>query len=108
MIEWSCARAALERLEALEADHRIAEDHQDAVDVLGRRWLRLGKLRAGDARSLREHLAALDRLYRRHIAVEDRELFPTAGRLLNAEEIEAIGREMAARRDVAFTPPPGL
>ena len=102
------ARAALERLEALEADHRIAEDHQDAVDVLGRRWLRLGKLRAGDARSLREHLAALDRLYRRHIAVEDRELFPTAGRLLNAAEIEAIGREMAARRDVPFTPPAGL
>ena len=102
------ARAAVARLDTLEADHRVAEDHQDAVDVLGRRWLRQGTLRAGDARSLREHLVALERLYRRHIAVEDRELFPAAQRLLSASELEAVGREMAARRDVPFTPPAGL
>lgn len=102
------ARAALQRLDALEADHRVAEDHQDAVDVLGRRWLRQGTLRAGDARSLREHLVALERLYYRHIGVEDRELFPAAERLLTATDLEAVGREMAARRDVPFTPPPGL
>ena len=89
--------AALERLDALEADHRVAEDHLDAVDVLGRRWLRQGMLRAGDARSLREHLIALERLYSRHIAVEDRELFPAAERLLTTTELEAVGREMAAR-----------
>ena len=102
------ARAALQRLDVLEAEHRVAEDHQDAVDVLGRRWLRQGTLRAGDARSLREHLVALERLYYRHIGVEDRELFPAAERLLTAADLEAVGREMAARRDVPFTPPPGL
>jgi hemerythrin-like domain-containing protein len=94
------ARQAIERLDALEADHRLAEDHQDAVDVLGRRWLRAGTLKAGDARSLREHVVSLQRLYHRHIGVEDRELFPIAGRLLSAADLEAVGREMAARRSV--------
>lgn len=95
------ARVALDRLDALEADHRAAEDHQDAVDVLGRRWLRNGTLRAGDARRLREHLVALNRLYRHHIAIEDREVFPAAGRALSSTDLEAIGREMAARRNVS-------
>ncbi len=102
------AKEALARLDALEADHRVAEDHHDAVDVIGSRWLRVGTLRAGDARSLREHLATLERLYHRHIAVEDRELFPAAARLLNAADLEAVGKEMAARRDVPFAPPAGL
>lgn len=99
------AREALARLDALEADHRAAEDHHDAVNLLGERWLRLGGLRAGDARRLREHLAALERLYRRHIGIEDRELFPAAERTLNASDLEAVGREMAARRNVPFVPP---
>jgi hemerythrin-like domain-containing protein len=95
------AVAALERLDALEADHREAEDHHDAVDVLARRWMEEGTLGPGDARSLREHLVALERLYRRHIAVEDHELFPAAGRLLTPVEIAAVGREMAARRNIS-------
>jgi hemerythrin-like domain-containing protein len=99
------AREALARLDALEAEHRVAEDHHDAVHLLGERWLRIGTLRAGDARSLREHLAALERLYRHHIAIEDRELFPAAGQALNAADLEAVGREMAARRNVPFSPP---
>jgi hemerythrin-like domain-containing protein len=95
------ALAALQRLDALEADHRVAEDHHDAVDLLARRWLQAGTLGPGDARSLREHLVALERLYRRHIAVEDQELFPAAGRVLSAHDIEAVGREMAARRNLS-------
>lgn len=101
------AKEALARLDALEADHRTAEDHHDAVHLLGERWLRLGALRAGDARRLREHLASLERLYRRHIGIEDHELFPAAGRALNASDLEAVGREMAARRNVPFLPPAG-
>ena len=90
------AKAAIQMVEGLEADHRVVEDHHDAVEVLGRRWLRQGRLPAGDARALREHLVALERLYRRHIAVEDHELFPLAQRLLTSAELGAIGREMAA------------
>jgi hemerythrin-like domain-containing protein len=99
------ARAAIDRLDRLEADHRVAEDHHDAVEALGRRWLSNGTLSAGDARSLREHLVALERLYRRHIGFEDLELFPAAGRVLSEADLEAIGREMAQRRNVPFTPP---
>jgi len=102
------ALAAVTALERLEADHRVAEDHHDAVDALAQRWLNEGTLPAGDARLLREHLVALERLYHRHIGIEDQELFPAAGRVLTAADIEAMGREMAARRGVSFTPPPGL
>lgn len=98
------AKAAIERLDTLEADHRVAEDHHDAVDVLGRRWLRAGTLGAGDARSLREHLISLERLYHRHIALEDDELLPAAARILTAAELDAIGHEMAARRRVPAAP----
>ena len=98
------AVAALQRLDALEAEHRVAEDHHDAVDVLAHRWLRDETLGPGDARSLREHLVALERLYTRHIAVEDHELFPVAERLLTAVEIVEVGREMAARRNLAPAP----
>ena len=93
------AQAVIRMVDWLEADHRVVEDHHDAVDVLGRRWLRQGRLPAGDARALREHLVALERLYRRHIAVEDHELYPLARRLLTLAELGAIGHEMAARRD---------
>ena len=93
------AKAAIRIVERLEADHRVAEDHHDAVEALGCRWLREGALPAGDARALREHLVALERLYRRHIAVEDQDLFPMAHRLLTPAELGAIGHEMAARRD---------
>ena len=98
----SQAKAAIQMVERLEADHRVAEDHHDAVDALGGRWLREGTLSAGDARALREHLVALERLYRRHIAVEDQELFPIARRVLTAAELGAIGHEIAARRDEAL------
>lgn len=99
------ARRAIDRLERLEADHREAEDHHDAVEALGRRWLANGTLPAGDARALREHLVALERLYRRHIGFEDLELFPAAARVLTEADLEAIGREMAARRNATFQLP---
>lgn len=102
------ARAACEALDRLEADHDAAERHHEVVDGLGRRWLANGTLSEVDARALSEHLESLEKLYRAHIAVEDNELFPAAGRALAPEEIAAIGREMASRRGVSFTPPAGL
>lgn len=42
---------------------------------------------------------SLERLYRRHIAIEDLDLFPMADRLLTPAQLGAIGHEMAARRD---------
>jgi hemerythrin-like domain-containing protein len=98
------AREALDSLERLESDHRSADAHHDAVDVLGTRWLAEGELSGSDAAAMREHLGALRALYEAHIAVEDRELFPAAARALSRGDIEAIGREMADRRGVAFAP----
>jgi hemerythrin-like domain-containing protein len=50
------------------------------------------------AGALRAHLVALQAIYHPHIEVEDRELFPTAARLLSASEIHEMGCEMVARR----------
>jgi hemerythrin-like domain-containing protein len=104
----AAAGAALETLDRLEADHRVAETHHDAVDALARRWLSDGALPPADAAALTTHLVTLERLYRDHIRVEDEELFPAAGRALSTADLEAVGREMAGRRNVPFHPPAGL
>ena len=47
---------------------------------------------------LRQRVARLQALYQRHIAIDDREVFPIAARVLHRAQIEELGREMAARR----------
>lgn len=91
------ATQALEQVARLERDHEEADRHHRAVDTLVRRWLADG-LEADDASQLRSHLAALVALYQPHITIEDRDLFPAAGKLLSADQLADIGREMAARR----------
>lgn len=92
------ASNALEAIDALEQDHDEAEVHHVAVDGLVRRWLAEGQLPPKETVHLHEHLTCLQVIYGRHIALEDREVFPTAARALRAEQIAEIGREMAARR----------
>ena len=99
------AQRALAVVQRLEADHETADAHHAAVNALCRRWLDEGQLQADEAAALREHLTALQALYQAHIAVEDRELFPAAARVLDAPALEQIGREMAARRGVPYRPP---
>jgi hemerythrin-like domain-containing protein len=106
--EDAAAQAACATLDRLEADHRIADEHHAAVHAAGGRWLADGTLAQDEVERLLGHIAALERLYREHIAVEDRELFPAAGRLLSPADLEAVGREMAARRGIPFTPRAGL
>jgi hemerythrin-like domain-containing protein len=98
-------QSALAVLERLEADHRVADAHHAEVDTIARHWLSAGELTPQQTETLIGHLTALEELYRGHIAVEDRDLFPAAGRALSAEELEDVGREMAARRNVPFRPP---
>jgi hypothetical protein len=69
-------------------------------------------------RALKRHLARLNTMYAAHIALEDREVFPAAARILSPSDIHEIGREMAVRRsiraaalrsnmtDVMVSPPP--
>ncbi|HXG66341.1 MAG TPA: hypothetical protein VNO70_14680, partial [Blastocatellia bacterium] len=50
-----------------------------------------------------EMLEELSDIYKHHIALEDSRVFPLAGRLLTPAEVEAVGREMAARRGMSLT-----
>jgi hemerythrin-like domain-containing protein len=94
------ARAALARLDSLHADHLAAEARHREADALGRRWLAQGRLPDGDAARMARLLEELRATYQTHIRAEDEEVFPLAGEILSGEEIEAVGREMAARRGV--------
>ena len=98
------ARVLDDVLARLEHDHDDANGHHRQVDSLIRRWIASGSLAPADVRELGEHLAALQAIYQSHIAVEDRELFPAAGRLLSAGQVSDIGREMAARRSLRWAP----
>ena len=40
----------------------------------------------------------LQAVYQRHIAIEETEIFTLAGRILGAEDLAELGREMARRR----------
>lgn len=90
---------ALAALDALERDHDEADTHHAAVDDLVRRWIVAGRLSETDTARLRDHLTRLQALYGRHIAIEDREVFPAAARALDRAQIAEIGNEMAARRN---------
>jgi len=92
------AREAVARLEALEADHKTAEAAHARVDELGRRWLADGELPEADLGRLRRILRELREAYRRHIAVEEQEVFPLAGKKLGKVELREVGRDMSRRR----------
>lgn len=96
------ALAAIKVLEALDEDHRAAEAAHLEIDTLGRRWLADGTLGAEEAERLIDLIVSLRETYRRHIDVEDNLLFPLAGKVLAAEVIEKVGREMAERRGLDY------
>lgn len=85
----------------LEHDQEIANAHHRMIGVFCRRWLDHGYLSTVDTRNLTDRLEGLQAIYRRHIVIEDRELFPLAAILLSSRQLQDIGREMAARRSVA-------
>jgi hemerythrin-like domain-containing protein len=95
------AAEALGRIEALHSDHEIADRSHAEVDALGRRWLNTGSLSGEDAARMETLLDSLATLYAKHIEMEDRDVFPIAGRTLAPEDIAKIGEEMARRRGLA-------
>ena len=92
------AEAALERVDALEADHGRASQLHAEVDEIFSEWLVRGAIEHAKEERLRQDLAALAALYSEHIRIEDRLVFPFAGRILDSETRLEIGREMAKRR----------
>ena len=98
-------RGLTERLESLDADHERAQRIHAEVDRLGELWLSRGRLSTDETRNLSGAVTELGELYRQHIAIEDKEVFPAAAAALTSKEIEAVGAEMVARRGLHFEPP---
>lgn len=94
------AETVLDCLTELESDHQVASRDHAIVDGLGTRWLTERKLTEERAQEMNLALARLARLYARHIDIEDAELFPLALRVLPADQLAAVGREMADRRGI--------
>jgi hemerythrin-like domain-containing protein len=91
-------KAVLARVASLESDHAQAEKSHAEVDRLGQAWLAAGSLPPNDGARFTALVAGLADLYREHIAVEEREIFPVAAAVLGKFQREAMGGEMAARR----------
>jgi hemerythrin-like domain-containing protein len=94
----SCAPQALAEIDALESDHDRADEWHAEVDRLGREWLDSGALPAENAARLNLILTELSDLYRKHIAIEEGSVFPTASAVLPQADRISMGKEMAARR----------
>jgi hemerythrin-like domain-containing protein len=88
----------------LEADHERADGLHSRVDGLLDAWLRDRTLPAGRSAELRSLLDTLRELYREHIGVEERDVFPLAGRVLSAAELSEVGSEMRGRRGLVAGP----
>jgi hemerythrin-like domain-containing protein len=90
--------SALEKINRLEADHKIAKTDHDSCERLGQKWLAEGRINSTEAASLRGALKHLHEIYECHIALEDEEIFPLAGKHLDCKTLKTIGSEMANRR----------
>lgn len=89
---------AVEKLDALEKEHRWAEPLHEAIERIGRRFLAEERLQAREVEEFRRAVSALTRMYREHIRVEEEVVFPAAAEALADKDQAAIGNEMAARR----------
>lgn len=94
-------KAILPIVDALEIQHGEAEQRHAEIDWLGRAWLATGSLAPRDATRLSTVIAELLDLYRGHIPIEEREVFPVAAAELGQSEREAMGAEMAVRRGLS-------
>lgn len=103
------AAAARATLDTLENEHHAVLQRHAEVEILVERWLMEGELPAEEGKQLLAQLQQLQAFYRKHIAIEDREIFSVASVVLTEKEMIAVGREMAARRgfdpDLAITYP---
>lgn len=99
--------ATAEAVHALEQDHLRAARLHAVVDQIAEQWIRDGVLGEGAVKELKQALDDLALLYGEHIRTEETELFPRASQVLQAEELDAIGRRMAERRGVPFVPKAG-
>jgi hemerythrin-like domain-containing protein len=89
-------------LDHLEQEHAEVDISHHNVDRLGNLWLSQGWLTSEDSDSFSRALGKLSLIYKRHIDLEEHQIFPLALKILPDTEVAAIGREMALRRNVDF------
>lgn len=94
------AGQALSELDGLHDDHGRADRAHAEVDRLGCEWLDRGSLTPSEASRFSTLLTELSALYRAHIDIEEKALFPLASKVIPDDERIAMGKEMAGRRGV--------
>lgn len=95
-----------EAVKHLRDDHKQADAMHARVDALLDVWLNdaAGELAAAHAAELLALLESLRELYRGHIEVEEKEVFPLAEKVLAPSDLAAMGEEMRARRGIGSQP----
>jgi len=91
-------KPAMARIESLQQDHVSADRNHVEVDGLGHAWIVNGSLTTPQTERFLTLVHQLRDLYRNHIAIEDKEVFPAAAAALSPSDRKAIGAEMASRR----------
>ncbi|HSQ25057.1 MAG TPA: hemerythrin domain-containing protein [Pyrinomonadaceae bacterium] len=89
---------ALAAMAELESQHRTAERLHAEFDEFVSTLPRDGSADKRELDCFGELVDGLATLYRPHIQLENNFVFPIAGRVLPANEIQALGEEMRARR----------
>jgi hemerythrin-like domain-containing protein len=85
---------------------QVAQEHADAqmlhqrIEALGRAWLDTGAITQEEWDEFGRLVDQLLAIYTPHIALEEREIFPLAARVLDSQVIAEIGRQMRARRNI--------
>jgi len=91
-------KQAMAEIDRLESDHRKAEAAHARLDELGRQWLADGTLSGDPLAEFRGLLDELATAYGEHIPIEDQSVFVLAKRVLDDEQLQAVGEEMRQRR----------
>ena len=89
---------AIVAMSELELQHRAAEEMHKQLDEFVLTLPRDGSADARELECFSEMAAELMSFYRPHIFMENNLVFPIAGSVLPATEIQELGQEMRARR----------
>jgi hemerythrin-like domain-containing protein len=93
--------ATARSMECLAHEHSLADQAHRELEALGKKLLEAGRFERPEERArFQELITTLQRLYQEHIRLEDEDLLPLAASLIDGQQREAIGREMAARRGI--------
>ena len=87
-------------LDHLEKEHEIVDESHHQVEMMIEKWLKQGELSFDDSVCLSNALGRLSVIYKKHIYLEEKRIFPLAARMLSRTDVAAIGREMAIRRNI--------